>query len=171
MINSMSGIDYLEDLLDRAIENSDGPVECAYFDRYDRGMKPINHNICDGCPVWNEFKGLSCSKAMAKSLVLEMRAIQSADEAKGKVPISDAVHNPSHYERGGMRCDEALGAMLSPEQQVGYWYGCVMKYVWRWPSKYEDKDHQIEDIDKAIECLTRLKALVLAAALEESEDK
>lgn len=71
-----------------------------------------------------------------------------------------SVHNPSHYERGGLRCDQVMGAMLSPEEQAGYWYGCAVKYVWRWPSKYEDKDHQIEDIDKAIECLTRLKAVV-----------
>lgn len=84
---------------------------------------------------------------------------------------SSPARNPSHYERGGLRCDQVMGAMLSHEEQIGYWYGCAMKYVWRWPSKYEDKDHQIEDIDKAIECLTRLKALVLAAALEESEDK
>lgn len=85
--------------------------------------------------------------------------------------MSDSVHNPSHYERGNLRCDQVMGAMLSHEEQIGYWYGCAMKYVWRWPSKYEDKYHQIEDIDKAIECLTRLEALVLAAALEEGEDK
>lgn len=85
--------------------------------------------------------------------------------------MSDSVHNPSHYERGNLRCDQVMDAMLSHEEQIGYWYGCAMKYVWRWPSKYEDKYHQIEDIDKAIECLTRLEALVLAAALEESEDK
>ena len=73
---------------------------------------------------------------------------------------SSPARNPSHYERGGLRCDQVMGAMLSHEEQVGSWYGCAMKYVWRWPSKYEDKDRQIEDIDKAIECLSRLKAVV-----------
>lgn len=71
--------------------------------------------------------------------------------------MSDAVHNPSHYERGGMRCDEVMAAMLTPEQQVGYWYGCALKYIWRWPAKHDDPAGKIEDIEKAIECLKRMK--------------
>lgn len=72
--------------------------------------------------------------------------------------MSDAVHNPSHYERGGMRCDQAIEAMLTPEQQVGYWYGCAIKYIWRWPAKHDDPAGKIEDVEKAIECLERMKA-------------
>lgn len=72
--------------------------------------------------------------------------------------MSNAVHNPSHYERGGMRCDEAMAAMLTPEQQVGYWYGCAIKCLWRWPAKHDDPAGKIEDVEKAIECLERMKA-------------
>lgn len=72
--------------------------------------------------------------------------------------MSDAIHNPSHYERGGMRCDQAMAAMLTPEEQVGYWYGCAIKYIWRWPAKHDDPAGKIEDIEKAIECLGRMKA-------------
>lgn len=68
--------------------------------------------------------------------------------------MSDMVHNPSHYERGGMRCKDVLKAMMcgldiTPEQ--GYWLGCVLKYVWRW----KDKDG-VRDLRKARECLTLL---------------
>ena len=75
--------------------------------------------------------------------------------------MSDAVHNPSHYERGGMRCDEVMAAMLTPEQQVGYWYGCAIKYVWRWPVKHRGLPGKIEDLEKAIECIKRLEEAAL----------
>lgn len=74
--------------------------------------------------------------------------------------MSDAIHNPSHYQRGGMRCDQAMAAMLTPEWQIGYWYGCIIKYIWRWPCKHKQKAKKIEDIDKAIECLERLKGVL-----------
>ena len=84
--------------------------------------------------------------------------------------MSDAVHNPSHYERGGMRCDEVLAAMLTPEQELGYWYGCAIKYIWRWPDKHDDLVGQLRDIEKAIECLQRLKGVLLLSVKEGDAD-
>lgn len=82
--------------------------------------------------------------------------------------MSDAVHNPSHYERGGMRCDEVMAAMLTPEQQVGYWYGCALKYLWRWPYKHADLVWKLRD--KAIECLQRLKGVLLLSVKDGDAD-
>ncbi len=84
-------------------------------------------------------------------------------------PMSDAVHNPSHYERGGMRCDEVLAAMLTPEQQVGYWYGCAIKYIWRWPVKHHGLPGKIEDLEKAIECIKRLEGMAESIYYDEGE--
>lgn len=66
----------------------------------------------------------------------------------------DAVHNPNHYNRGGMECKDVMRAMmdgvsLTPVQ--GYWYGCALKYLWRWMEK-----NGIEDLEKARECIAVL---------------
>ena len=63
----------------------------------------------------------------------------------------DPVGSPSHYKRGGVECKHVMAAMLdgldlTPEQ--GYWYGCAIKYLWRWPKK-----NGLQDIAKCRECL------------------
>ena len=63
----------------------------------------------------------------------------------------DPVASPSHYKRGGVECKHVMAAMLdgldlTPEQ--GYWYGCAIKYLWRWPKK-----NGLQDIAKCRECL------------------
>ncbi len=83
--------------------------------------------------------------------------------------MSDAVHNPSHYERNGLTCARVIEAMLTPEEQIGYWWGCVQKYLWRWPYKHKKKAKKIEDIDKAIECLERLKSVLYCYAVTEDD--
>ncbi len=82
--------------------------------------------------------------------------------------MSDAVHNPGHYERGGMRCDEVMAAMLTPEQQVGYWYGCALKYLWRCFYKHGDLVGKLRD--KAIECLQGLKGVLLLSVKDGDAD-
>ena len=84
--------------------------------------------------------------------------------------MSDAVHNPSHYERGGMRCDQAMAAMLTPEQRVGFYYGNVIKYVFRWPAKHKTVDGKIEDIRKAQEYLG-LMAETLESRRDEAQER
>lgn len=83
--------------------------------------------------------------------------------------MSNAVHNPSHYQRGGMRCDQAMEAMLTPEQELGYWYGCIIKYVWRWPVKHRGLPGKIEDLEKAIECIKRLEGVAEGIYCDEEE--
>lgn len=64
----------------------------------------------------------------------------------------DPVSAPAHYAGDGKTtCMEAMKSMMGAAD-VGpaeaYWWGCALKYVWRWPHK-----NGAEDIRKAIRCL------------------
>ena len=56
----------------------------------------------------------------------------------------DAVNSPSHYNQGGIECIDAIEAMLTPEEFIGYCRGNSMKYRWRFRHK-----NGIEDLRKA----------------------
>ncbi len=56
----------------------------------------------------------------------------------------DAVNNPSHYTTGGIECIDAMQAMLSREEFIGYLRGNIFKYQWRYQHK-----NGIEDLKKA----------------------
>lgn len=64
----------------------------------------------------------------------------------------DAVNHPTHYAGDGViECKDAIrsmmtGAEVSPLQ--AFWWGNLMKYIWRWPHK-----HGREDLEKARECI------------------
>ena len=59
--------------------------------------------------------------------------------------LNDNVNSPSHYNSGSVECIEAIEAMLSPEEFVGYLRGNSLKYRWRF--RYKGKP--IEDLNKA----------------------
>ena len=59
--------------------------------------------------------------------------------------IADNVNNPSHYNSGSVECIDAIEAMLSPEEYVGYLRGNSLKYRWRF--RYKGKP--VEDLQKA----------------------
>jgi hypothetical protein len=61
-----------------------------------------------------------------------------------KVTGSDPVNNPTHYNSGKLECIEAMEAMLSPEEFIGYLRGNSFKYRWRFRYK-----NGIEDLRKA----------------------
>ena len=78
--------------------------------------------------------------------------------------MSDPVSKPAHYAGAyGVECKDAMANMMdrlvknrrfiSPSS--AYWWGMAFKYLWRWPEK-----NGVEDIDKAIECLSNLKASI-----------
>ena len=52
--------------------------------------------------------------------------------------------NPDHYKTATMQCIDALEAMLSEEELIGYLRGNSFKYLWRWRSK-----GGIEDLQKS----------------------
>jgi hypothetical protein len=63
----------------------------------------------------------------------------------------DSVHAPLHYKGAGMECIDAMAAMLTHAELIGYLRGNVFKYLWR----YKDKNG-IEDLRKAHWYLDRL---------------
>ena len=69
---------------------------------------------------------------------------------------NDSVNHPAHYTQGGVECIEAIEASMSKEEFTGYLKGCVEKYVWR----YKYKNNPVEDLEKAIWYLTRLKEII-----------
>ncbi len=68
-------------------------------------------------------------------------------EARGRA--SDPI-NPSHYKQGGIECIEAIKAATG-EGFIGYVWGNVLKYLWRWPKK-----GGVDDLKKARWYLDRL---------------
>ena len=54
------------------------------------------------------------------------------------------VHSPAHYNQGHTECIDAIEAMLSDEEYIGYLRGNSMKYRWRFRYK-----NVFEDLNKA----------------------
>lgn len=65
--------------------------------------------------------------------------------------FADAVNNPSHYSDSTIECIDAMEAMLSPQEFIGYLRGNVFKYQWRYQKK-----NGIEDLQKSEWCLKKL---------------
>jgi hypothetical protein len=64
----------------------------------------------------------------------------------------DLVNNPKHYNQGGIECIDAIRAMLSSEEFIGYLRGNSLKYRWRFRYK-----NGVQDLDKAEWYENRLK--------------
>ena len=58
--------------------------------------------------------------------------------------IKDLVNNPPHYNKGDIECIDAIEAMLTQEEFVGYLRGNSLKYRWRFRYK-----NGIQDLEKA----------------------
>ena len=56
----------------------------------------------------------------------------------------DPVNNPPHYNNGNIECIDAIEAMLSHEEFIGYLRGNSLKYRWRFRYK-----NGVQDLDKA----------------------
>ena len=75
--------------------------------------------------------------------------------------MTDVVNNPEHYNQGQVECIDAIKAMLSIEEFIGYLRGNSMKYRWRFRYK-----NGLEDLRKAEWYENRL-----LKALEESQEE
>ena len=64
----------------------------------------------------------------------------------------DVVNHPKHYNQGLIECIDAIRAMLSPEEFIGYLRGNSLKYRWRFRYK-----NGIQDLEKAEWYEKRLK--------------
>ena len=56
----------------------------------------------------------------------------------------DPINSPSHYASGGIECIDAMQAMLSRDEFIGYLRGNIFKYQWRYKLK-----NGVEDLKKA----------------------
>ena len=75
--------------------------------------------------------------------------------------VEDVVNNPSHYNKGGIECIEAIEQSMTEEAFKGYLKGNVQKYMWR----YESKVNLAEDLKKARWYLNKL------IEVQEAEDE
>ncbi len=103
-------------------------------------------NICsviDDCVI-NSLAKLDSSQ----DLKLSIQILDDQPEAQVIDPpilnSGDMVNNPSHYTTGGIECIDAMQAMLSRDEFIGYLRGNVFKYQWRYQHK-----NGIEDLKKA----------------------
>ena len=72
------------------------------------------------------------------------------DYLTGKGKVKDVVNNPIHYNKSGIECIDAIGAMTD-EGFDYYLQGNIMKYLWRY--KYKNG---VEDLEKAQWYLNKL---------------
>ena len=86
-----------------------------------------------------QLKALLPKQLALEPLPKEDRAIKMPESSK-----PDNVNHPKHYLKGGLECIQVIKAQLTPEQNKGYLYGNVLKYMWRWPEK-----NGLEDLRKA----------------------
>ena len=74
---------------------------------------------------------------------------EEEDNAPNEHPVFgkpvDMVDNPPHYNNGSVECIEAIEAMLSKDEYIGYLRGNALKYMWRF--RYKSKP--FEDLRKA----------------------
>lgn len=59
------------------------------------------------------------------------------------ITISNVDH-PGHYDRGGFECINIIQATLGSDLFLGYLWGNVLKYLFRWRDK-----NGVEDLKKA----------------------
>ena len=81
-----------------------------------------------------------------------LRKEMPAIDGKVCVDLADPVNNPSHYNKGGIECIEAIEQSMTPSSFKGYLKGNVQKYMWR----YESKTKPGEDLKKARWYLNKL---------------
>ena len=58
------------------------------------------------------------------------------------VAMVDNINNPEHYNQGSVECIEAIEAMLTPDEFIGYLRGNSLKYRWRMRYKGSPIDDQ-----------------------------
>jgi hypothetical protein len=76
--------------------------------------------------------------------------VEKGDNYIFSIDVTDDKINPNHY-KGDIECIDAIKASMSKEAFMGNLKGNIIKYVWR------DKENKIEDLDKAIWYINKLK--------------
>ena len=71
---------------------------------------------------------------------------------KPSEPAEDVVNSPTHYNRKGVECIDAIEASMEPGEFRAYLKGNIIKYMWR--CNYKGKT--VQDLEKAKWYLSRL---------------
>ncbi len=58
--------------------------------------------------------------------------------------MEDVVNNPIHYNKGKVECIEAIEAMLTKEEYLGYLRGNSFKYRWRMRSSAASDVYKVQ---------------------------
>ena len=90
-----------------------------------------------------KFKVKPCPHGCV-SATIEQACMPWPDGDPRYFETSDVVNNPSHYTTGGIECIDAMQAMLSRDEFIGYLRGNIFKYQWRYKHK-----NGVEDLRKA----------------------
>lgn len=110
------------------------------------------HDVCEAYTQWQFYTGDSVHAGNLDAPPAEtIQKIIDHGFGNFNEPKVDMVNSPSHYKTGKIECIEAMEAMLTPEEFIGYLRGNAFKYLWR----YKDKNG-IEDLRKANWYLDRL---------------
>lgn len=54
----------------------------------------------------------------------------------------ERIEHPNRYIHNGVECFDMLEATLSPREVIGFYKGCILKYLWREKDKGGWKDLQ-----------------------------
>ncbi len=83
------------------------------------------------------------------TMASDCRPVEPSNPSEIPNSSSDPV-NPIHYKQGGIECIDAIKAATG-DGFIGYVWGNVLKYLWRWPKK-----GGVDDLKKARWYLDRL---------------
>lgn len=95
--------------------------------------------------------GLDARKEITIPQLKDMVVLERNDVAYGVGFDQDNVNQPSHYNKGGVECIDAIQSSMTHEAFCGYLKGNVQKYMWR----YENKGG-VESLEKAQWYLNKL---------------
>lgn len=93
---------------------------------------------------------LNFSKSFNKPILWQRESLNNK-VASAEVARQDNVNNPSHYNKGGIECIDAIQSSMTKEAFCGYLKGNVQKYMWRYESK-----GGVESLQKAQWYLSKL---------------
>lgn len=126
------------------------------------GCKYFNHTVTEKnymivengkgffCKLKSNFKKSECREISIDQLK-DMVVLKRNDVVDVVDVEQDNVNQPSHYNKGGVECIDAIQSSMTHEAFCGYLKGNVQKYMWR----YENKGG-VESLEKAQWYLNKL---------------
>ena len=89
------------------------------------------------------------AKEVGRDSKFQVQWLDEEEDVPNEHPVFgkpvDMVDNPPHYTQGNIECIDAMEAMLSEEEFIGFLRGNSFKYRWR----MRDKRQPVQDLRKA----------------------